>query len=668
MRLRQFLLLVLGLSLCLLCHNTALAQYSGTYNTSWVEGSSETIAKKYVEKKESEKETHLIYDYKVRFVYEWDEDAMTPKVEEEGEITVLSLMDYSGYYGGLFQDDNAEVGYVYGVREGGSTYSLPVYKRSYESSSIFHQDGEYVGFRMPYEYSTFGEVMKYKYQVTHKDLKYLTKSYLQKSEFIKTATVEVWIPEWVETEVLNYNFSGFGIKRTLSEKETWKESYEKGDRDGEVYTVIKFEYEDIPARVVESSSPGTTYYVPHIVFLNKAYQRNGEKEELFRDMDGLYRWCKSLVDNLIDEPSDEIKAIVDGLIDPADTDKDKVRKVFYWVQSNIRYIAFEDGIAGFQPEDAEKVCAYRYGDCKGMANLSKMMLKYLGLDARLTWIGTRHIAYDNQIPTLSAANHMICTVFLDGKKYFIDPTEEYVSVGDYAHRIQGRQVMIEDGESYIRERIPEFDAYHNRTLVSKKMTIENDVIYGKAEEQHFGEGKISLQAGYSRIKNQGKDDALVDYINNDKGNLTIKEVETSDLENRDIPVDLSYEFELKNKVVDLGNQLFLQLDFDKELGMYFLEDDRKTAYEFDSKYYMEAEYLLTIPEGYSVEYLPKDVLVNQDGYEFKISFEEKDGTVSLKKILKISDTLIELNEMEVWNESIEQIYHAYDDYLILTKP
>lgn len=646
---------------------SAMAQSTSSYSVSWTDGSSETLAEKYIEQDEFEQETHIIYDYKVRFVYEWDEVKLKPKVEEEGEVTVLSLMDYTSYYGGLFQDDNAEVEYVYGVRKGGFTYSLPVYKRSYESASIFHQDGEYVGFRLPYEYSTFGEVMKYKYQVTHKDLKYLTREYLQKSEFIKTGTVEIWIPDWVDADVMDFNFSGFGIKRTSEDEMVWEEAYEKEDREGESYKVIKFEFEDMPARVVESGSPGTTYYVPHIVFINKSYTNNDEKQELFKDMDGLYSWCKSLVDNLIDEPNDEIKQIADDLVEPGDSDEEKLRKVFYWVQSNIRYIAFEDGIAGFQPEDAEKVCSYRYGDCKGMANLAKMMLKYLGMDARLSWIGTRHIAYNNEIPTLSAANHMICTVFLNGKKYFIDPTEEYVSLGDYAHRIQGRKVMIESGDSFIFETVPEFDAYHNRKVISKQMRIEDGVIYGSAKEIHHGESKTSLQAGYSRIRNQAKMDALANYINNDKGNLTITELKTSDLENRDIPVDLSYNFNLRNKVVQTEDKLFLRLDFDREFGRFKFDDDRKTAYEFDEKYYKESDYTLTIPEGYTVKHIPANVSVEEDGYRFEINFEQTGRTVTLKKTLEISDTMIDLNEMEQWNMNIDKISKAYYDYLILSR-
>lgn len=80
---------------------------------------------------------------------------------------------------------------------------------------------------------------------------------------------------------------------------------------------------------------------------------------------------------------------------------EKIEAVFYWVQDNIRYIAFENGIMGFKPEAASKVYQNRYGDCKGMANLLKEMLKICGYDARLTWIGTNDIPYDYKTASLA---------------------------------------------------------------------------------------------------------------------------------------------------------------------------------------------------------------------------------------------------------------------------
>src|SRR6185295_4790856 len=124
----------------------------------------------------------------------------------------------------------------------------------------------------------------------------------------------------------------------------------------------------------------------------------------------------------------------------------KIKSIYYWVQDNIRYIAFESGIAGFQPANADQVYKNKYGDCKGMANLLAAMLKIGGYDSRLTWIGTKDIPYDYSIPSLCINNHMICSVMLKDSLYFLDGTETYISMGDYADRIQGRPAMIQNGK------------------------------------------------------------------------------------------------------------------------------------------------------------------------------------------------------------------------------
>ena len=645
------------------------AQYFNYYveGGSWETGDSEGLAKKYSKKDGFVDQTHIIYESNIRLVYEWDEDEDRPKVEEEGEITVLSLLDYAAYYDGLFQDDNTTVDYVYGVSEYNKSYSLSLYKRSYESSSIFHQDGEYVGFRLPYQYSTFGEVMKYKYQVTYTDLKYLTKTYLQKDEFIREGKIEVWVPKWMDAEVVSQNFVGYGIKRTVKENVKWDEDYEASDREDEKYTVITFEFEDLDPRVVESGSQGSTYYMPHLVHINKSYEYDDESERVFADVNDLYGWYKSLVDNLTIEPTDEIKEIVEELTDGVESDQEKLRNIFYWIQDNVRYIAFEDGIAGFQPEDAEKVCSYRYGDCKGMANLAKVMLTYAGFDARLTWIGTRHIAYTYEIPTLAVDNHMICCVMLDGKKYFIDPTEEFVALNDYAHRIQGRQVLIENGDSFILDKVPEFDANRNAEVKEKKMRIVNGELVGSAAEEYNGESKIGILRGYANVSTQNKEDAITSFLNDDNKNLDISNINLPDFENREAPVKFSYDFTLANNLIDIGDQYLVQLDFDQEFYYFSFSKDRETAYELSSKYYLDNTYTLELPKGASISHLPTNLNIERDGYTFQITVSQRGNTVILRKKIIIEDTVIDLKDMDQWNEDVAAMRAIYDDYLIIKK-
>jgi hypothetical protein len=123
----------------------------------------------------------------------------------------------------------------------------------------------------------------------------------------------------------------------------------------------------------------------------------------------------------------------------------------------------------FCPIKAEEVLRKKYGDCKGMANLTKELLKAEGFDARLCWLGTSHIAYDYSTPSLAVDNHMICALMFKGKTYFLDATENYLGLDDYAERIQGREVLIEDNDKYILTHVPA-EAY-TQNLDSEKRVL-----------------------------------------------------------------------------------------------------------------------------------------------------------------------------------------------------
>jgi hypothetical protein len=62
------------------------------------------------------------------------------------------------------------------------------------------------------------------------------------------------------------------------------------------------------------------------------------------------------------------------------------------VQANIRYIAFEDGIAGYKPANAQMCTRKSMAIARVWPIFTKEMLTALGFDARLCWLGTNHIA------------------------------------------------------------------------------------------------------------------------------------------------------------------------------------------------------------------------------------------------------------------------------------
>ena len=96
----------------------------------------------------------------------------------------------------------------------------------------------------------------------------------------------------------------------------------------------------------EENSPGPTYIYPHLLVMCKSATVGGQSFKYFGHVADQYDWYRSLVKN-VDSNNEVINAKAKELTAGLSTDIDKIKAIFYYVQDNIRYIAFEDGMAGF---------------------------------------------------------------------------------------------------------------------------------------------------------------------------------------------------------------------------------------------------------------------------------------------------------------------------------
>ena len=167
--------------------------------------------------------------------------------------------------------------------------------------------------------------------------------------------------------------------------------FKKYDKGGFVF--YEWSSTDLPARKDEDESPSLRYFTPHIICYVKSYETKKGKVNVLSNLDDLYGWYNTFVKDLNKESSPELISIVGKIKASSATELDIVRNVFYWVQENIQYVAFEQGMRGFIPHNGSYVCEKRYGDCKDMANLIVNMLKLANVKAYHTWIGTRDLPY-----------------------------------------------------------------------------------------------------------------------------------------------------------------------------------------------------------------------------------------------------------------------------------
>lgn len=550
-----------------------------------------------------------------------------------------------------FYDSESKIDDIYLKYRNDKKTAFVVKDEVYHDADLFYHDArvKYIDVDFPVQGYTYNYALDKEYG----DVKYFTALYFNDEFPVLQKTIEITVPDWLNVELKEFNFAGFDIQKTS-----------KRHPDGQS-TVFTFDAKNVAGFHKEDHSPGKSYLYPHILVLAKSFTDNGNETTLFNSTADLYRWYKSLVNALKDDPS-AFQSQVDALTANAKSDEEKIRNIYYWVQDNIRYIAFEDGIAGFKPDESHHVFQKRYGDCKGMANLIKQMLILAGFDARLTWIGTKHISYDYTTPSLAVDNHMICTLFHKDKVYFLDGTEKFNALGVNAERIQNKEVMIEEGDNFIIRRIPAGKSDHNMETYTAHFEIENERLKGSCVQTYAGESCSQFLYGYNQFKTDKKGQALEKYLSRSDKNVEVVHVKTSDLRNRDDQLRIDYGLLVANKISFFEGEIYLDLNILKEFRHLELKD-RQTDYQFDYKTDYKATVSVAIPAGYKVAKLPDDVAVSGAGYQWSVQFSQTPTAVVCTKTFVFRDGVIRSAEVAQWNAGIKGLGNLYNQQIILTK-
>ncbi|MBS1565710.1 MAG: DUF3857 domain-containing protein, partial [Bacteroidetes bacterium] len=150
-------------------------------------------------------------------------------------------------------------------------------------------------------------------------------------------------------------------------------------------TIYTFSTDNYPAERAYPDAPEPRWYGTHVVFFIEKYQDDkGQEHRFLGNVDDLYHLNHSYLATINKEVSPALHHIVDSLITGKTTQEAKARAIYNWVQQNIKYVAFEQGMEGFIPRDANLVCDRRFGDCKDMSSLLTLMLNTARVPAYYT--------------------------------------------------------------------------------------------------------------------------------------------------------------------------------------------------------------------------------------------------------------------------------------------
>lgn len=413
----------------------------------------------------------------------------------------------------------------------------------------------------------------------------------------------------------------------------------------------------------ESDSEEPLYYTPHIIIYIKDYTYKGKTHTVLNDVSDLYKWYASLVERIDEKDLSKVQQIAESVTKNLTNDHDKAEAVFNWVQDNINYVAFEDGLGGFIPRSASSVCEKRYGDCKDMANLLFEMLNHVGIEAYRTWIGTRNRPYSyHEVPTPIVDNHMITTAIIDGETIFLDATDSNVPFGMPSAFTQTKEALIGiDKNNYKIITVPAQPANKNRTIVSSTITLEGDVMKVSEKRELTGYEKVNFIVNYTYKKETRTDEEFLNNtlaLGNNKTNYT--NFERVNFDNKNTPLVLNYDLSIDSYAKTIGDKIYINLDLDKALSKSRINiDEKKYSKKIDHSYQKNFETTFIIPDGYKASFIPEAMSFEQPDYGFSITYSQKDNTIVQHKTIYVNTLSIETNKFNSWNDFIVNIVKAY---------
>jgi transglutaminase-like putative cysteine protease len=421
------------------------------------------------------------------------------------------------------------------------------------------------------------------------------------------------------------------------------------------YRYYSIKMENIPEYKSFRASPGIQWYLPHVVYYIKSYNDGKEKKEYLNNVTSLYNWYTSLIKHLPAITDKKLMQITDSLTTNTASERESVKNVFYWVQKNIKYIAFEDGMGGFVPRDASVVFQKKYGDCKDMAFLIYSMLRYKNIDGYLTWIGTRNKSYSfTQVPTPLSDDHMIaCYKEKNGGYIFLDATDKQVKFGYPSSFIQGKQGLVATQLQFKDTVYVPVIAYdRNVSTDSSYFKINGLEISGKCVNYFTGYSRVNFINSLTYLSKPKKEEYILDEYEKGNNKFFISN-QKEDFFYNDSTAKLNFDFTVKDYVKKLDKELYINMNIEQNTETYHLDETFTTPYEMSENHTLKYVKVLEIPENYRVDFVPENFTKKEKDYQLMVTYEVKGGKIINTVQIIYSTLLIPQKEIPAWNSFVK---------------
>ena len=348
------------------------------------------------------------------------------------------------------------------------------------------------------------------------------------------------------------------------------------------------------------------------------------------------KWVYSLIEGQDELPATtllEIKKMTGKINDP----KEKVKVLYKYMQQKTRYVNISLGIGGFRPLPATAVDEKGYGDCKALSNYMKALLKGIGIQSFYAEIGSgpsRKIKFPD-FPSAEQTNHIILCVPMEKDSVWLECTNQTIPFGYITSSCSDRLALLVTDQGGILVHTPVYKTENNIRISTINAKLQAN---GIASFHAGTEFDNCLYEDIAGLIGQSREEQKKKLLKSLRANgLEITDFSLTDRSDNAAKALLKVTGRANGFIVKSGSRLFVSPGFLYKNSFPGQVSNKRKLNLYEPFGYCYSDTLnMTIPDGYTIEFLPADVDLSSCYGTYRITYSSvKDNQITLTRFIRI---------------------------------
>ena len=397
--------------------------------------------------------------------------------------------------------------------------------------------------------------------------------------------------------------------------------------------------------------------------------------------DRLMEWYGTLIREQ-DYVTPEIEQKTKMLLRGAWSRKEKIKRLYEYVATNIDYIGIELGIWAIKPHSAPEIFKEGYGDCKDKTTLLSTMLSAADIQSYPVLISAGESSkVIREIPSLAYFNHMILAVEENnnGGLMWLDATAETCAFGDLPASDQDRWALIVNPDFLMKERkdmtqgltseapgitsnsekiggireqlyqfakIPTIEAEANLKGVETRIQVEDDLSVKVTQTLTVtGAFNTKLRSQLKYINPDGQSKFLHEQMELDD-RAKLEKVSISKLDAMDDELKIVLTWRCEDYLFAIGQQYVLELPLVKHPYAALLSEESRThPVTLGKAITFVDEVTVNLSSLFTVDSVPEDREIHNRAGSIQLKYTKSKRKMVMKQTLRFYHPTIPVDEI-----------------------